>query len=153
MEVYIDNMLVKTKTEDELLQNLETVFSCLRKYRMRLNPHKCVFAVKAMKFLGFMLTNRGIEANPDKCKEILEMKSPSSVKDVYRLTGRIASLSRFLAASSRKASLFFSLLKKGIILNGFRNVRQHSKNSSPICQVHQFCVNWRLANHCFCTSQ
>ena len=67
---------------------------------MRLNPHKCVFAVKAGKFLGFMLTNRGIEANPDKCKAILEMKSPSSVKDVQRLLGIIASLSRFLVASA-----------------------------------------------------
>ena len=59
-----------------------------------------------------MLTNRGIEVNPDKCKAILEMKSPSSVKDVQHLTGRITSLSRFLAASAWKASPFFSLLKK-----------------------------------------
>ena len=82
MEVYIDDMLVKLKTEEELLQNMETVFTCLRKHRMRLNPQKCVFAVEAGKFLGFMLTNRGIEVNPDKCKAILEMKSPSSLKDV-----------------------------------------------------------------------
>ena len=59
-----------------------------------------------------MLTNRGIEANLDKCKAILEKKSPSFVKDVQHLTGRIASLSRFLAASTQKASPFFSLLKK-----------------------------------------
>ena len=89
MEIYIDDMLVKMKTEDELLQNLEAVFSCLRKHRMWLNPQKCVFTVEAGKFLGFMLTNREIEANPDKCKAILEMKSPSCVKDVQRLTGRI----------------------------------------------------------------
>ena len=71
---------------------------------MRLNPHKCVFTIKAGKFLGFMLTNRGIKANPDKCKAILEMKSLSSVKDVQRLLGIIASLSRFLVASAWKAS-------------------------------------------------
>ena len=59
-----------------------------------------------------MLINRGIEANPNKCKAILEMKSPSSVKDVQCLTGRIASLSRFLTDSAWKASPFFSLLKK-----------------------------------------
>ena len=59
-----------------------------------------------------MLTNRGIEANPDKCKTILEMKSLSCVKDVQGLTGRITSLYRFLAASAQKASPFFSLLKK-----------------------------------------
>ena len=112
MEIYIDDMLVKTKMEDELLQNLETIFSCLQNYRMRLNPHKCVFVVEAGKFLGFMVTNQGIEANPNKCKEILEMKSPSSVEDVQRLTGRVASLSRFLASSARKKSPFFSLLKR-----------------------------------------
>ena len=121
MEVYIDDMLVKTKMEDELLQNLEIVFSCLWKHRMRLNPQKCVFAIEAGKFLGFMLTNRGIEANPDKCKVILEMKSPSCVKDVQRLTGRIASLFRFLAASAQKALPFSHYWRKRVILNGLRN--------------------------------
>ena len=79
---------------------------------MRLNPQKFVFAVEAGKLLGFMLTNRGIEANLDKCKAILEMKSPSSMKDVQCLMGRITSLSRFLVALARKASPFFSLLTK-----------------------------------------
>ena len=68
MEVYIDDMLVKTKAEEELLPNLETIFGCLQRHGMRLNPHKCVFAVEAEKFLGFMLTHQGIEANPNKCK-------------------------------------------------------------------------------------
>ena len=81
MEVYIDDMLVKTKVEKEFLPNLETVIGYLRRHRMKLNPHKCIFAVDARKFLGFMLIHRGIEANPDKCKAILEMKSPSFVKD------------------------------------------------------------------------
>ena len=112
MEVYIDDMLVKTKTEKELLPSLEALFGYLRRHRMRLNPQKCVFTVEAGKFLGFMLTHQGIEANPDKYKAVLEMKSPNSVKDIQRLTGRIASLSRFLAASVRKVAPFFSLLKK-----------------------------------------
>ena len=82
MEVYIDDMLVKTKEEEELLSNLEIVFGCLRKHKMRLDPQKCVFAIEVGKFLGFMFTNRGIEANPDKCQAMLEMKSSTSVKDV-----------------------------------------------------------------------
>ena len=57
MEICINDMLVKTMEEDELLPNLETIFDCLRKHRMRLNPQKCAFAVKARKFLGFMLTH------------------------------------------------------------------------------------------------
>ena len=67
MEVYIDDMLVKIMEEEELLSNLKTVFGCLRKHKMRLNPQKCVFVVEAEKFLSFMLAHRGIEANPDKC--------------------------------------------------------------------------------------
>ena len=82
IEVYIDDMLVKMLEKKELLPNLETVFDCLRKHRMRLNPQKCAFAIKVGKFLGFMLTHRGIEANPDKCQAILEMKSLTSVKEV-----------------------------------------------------------------------
>ena len=79
---------------------------------MRLNPQKCAFAVEAGKFLSFMFTYRGIKTNPDKCRAILEMKSPTSMKEVQRLTERITSLSRFMAASARKALSFLSLLKK-----------------------------------------
>ena len=70
----------------------------LRKHMMRLNFQQCAFAVEARKFLGFILTHRGIKANLDKCQAILEMTSPTSVKEVQRLTGRIASFSRFLVA-------------------------------------------------------
>ena len=117
MEVYIDNMLVKIKAKDELLSNLETMFECLRRHRMRLNPQKCVFAIEAWKFLGFMLTHQGIEVNPDKYQAILKMKNTTSVKDVQCLTRRITSLSRFLAASAQKASPFFTLLKKEILVD------------------------------------
>ena len=75
MEVYIEDMLVKTKEEESLLYDLEVVFGRLRQHNMMLNPNKCAFAVEAGKFLGFMLTHRGIEANPDKCRAILEMKT------------------------------------------------------------------------------
>ena len=113
MEVYIDNMLVKIKEEGSLFSDLEVVLGRLRQHNMRLNPHKCAFTVAAGKFLGFMLTHRGIEANPDKCRAILEMKSPMTVKEVQRLAGRITSFSRLMAASARKALPFFSVLRKG----------------------------------------
>ena len=71
MEVYIDDILVKTREENNLLSDLEVVFDCLWWHNMRLNPQKCAFAVEAGKFLGFKLTHWGIEANPDKCQEIL----------------------------------------------------------------------------------
>ncbi|XP_057746674.1 uncharacterized protein LOC130965935 [Arachis stenosperma] len=81
---------------------------------MRLNPLKCAFAMEADKFLGFMITQRGVEANPEKCQAILQMKSPGCIKDVQRLAGRLTSLSRFLGASATKALPFFNLMKKGM---------------------------------------
>lgn len=70
---------------------------------MHLNPTKFSFGVQAGEFLGLMLTNRGIEANPDKCRAILEMQSPSYPKEVQQLTGRLAALSCFLSCAGEKA--------------------------------------------------
>ncbi|XP_015956824.1 uncharacterized protein LOC107481123 [Arachis duranensis] len=86
----------------------------VKKHGMRLNPLKCAFAMEVGKFLGFMITQRGVEANPEKCQAILQMKSPSCVKDVQRLAGRLTSLSHFLRASAAKALPFFNLMRKGI---------------------------------------
>ena len=112
IEVYIDDMLVKTTEDEKLLSNLETIFGCLCKYQMRLNSQKCAFAIEARKFLGFMLTHQRIEANPDKCQAILDMKSLTSIKEVQHLTRRIAFFSRFLMTSAWKVLTFFALLRK-----------------------------------------
>jgi hypothetical protein len=72
---------------------------------MRLNPAKCSFGVQSGKFLGFMLTNRGIEANSDKCQAIIDMRSPMIVKEVQQLAGRIAALSRFLSCSKKERKI------------------------------------------------
>nr|KYP56659.1 Retrotransposable element Tf2 [Cajanus cajan] len=79
---------------------------------MRLNPEKCVFGIQGGKFLGFMITSRGIEANPEKCKAIIQMQSPQTVKDVQRLAGRLVSLSRFIPRLADKAGPIFTLLRK-----------------------------------------
>ena len=82
MEVFVDDMLVKSKDEANHLDNLKETFSTLCKYNMKLNPAKCVFAITSGKLLGFMVSQQGIEANPDKVKEIIEVKSPKTVKEV-----------------------------------------------------------------------
>ena len=79
---------------------------------MKLNPAKCAFGVSAEKFLGFIVNNRGIEENPDKIKVVLDMPSPSGIKEVQRLTGRIAALRRFVSRVSDKCQPFFQVLKK-----------------------------------------
>ena len=112
IEVYIDDMIVKTKDSEDPSKDLESVFQRLRQFNLRLNPLKCTFGMEAGKFLGFMLTSCGIEANLDKCRAILDMTSPKTVKDVQQLTGRIAGLSHFLPASAKRCLPMFKALKK-----------------------------------------
>ena len=112
MEVYIDDMLVKSTTAKLHIAHLAEAFQILKKYNMKLNPAKYAFGVSARKFLGFIVNNRGIEANPDKIKSVLDMPSPSNIKEVQRLTGRIATLSRFVSKASDKCQHFFHVLKK-----------------------------------------
>ena len=82
MEVYIDDMLEKSTTDELHIAHLFEAFQILREYNMKLNPAKCAFGVSVGKFLGFIVNNRGIEANPDKIKAVLDMPSPSSIKEV-----------------------------------------------------------------------
>uniref|UniRef100_A0A2N9H1Z5 Integrase catalytic domain-containing protein n=1 Tax=Fagus sylvatica TaxID=28930 RepID=A0A2N9H1Z5_FAGSY len=112
IEVYIDDMLVKSREEDDHLKDIKETFNTLRKYQMRLNPSKCAFGVSSGKFLGFMVSQRGIKANPDKIKAILEMQPPRNIKEIQGLTGRIAALNRFVSLSTDKCLPFFKVLRK-----------------------------------------
>ena len=112
MEVYIEDMLVKSTTAKLHIAYLSEAFQILREYNMKLNPAKCSFGVSAGKFLGFIVNNRGIEANQNKIKVVLDMPPPSSMKEVQRLTGRIVALRRFVSRASDKCHPFFQVLKK-----------------------------------------
>ena len=112
MEVYIDDMLVKSTTAELHISHMAEAFQIMKEYNMKLNPAKCTFGVSTGKFLGFIVNNRGIEANPDKIKAVLDMPPPSNIKEVQRLTGRIAALSRFVSKASDKCQPFFQVLKK-----------------------------------------
>ena len=112
MEVYINNMLVKSTTVELHIAHLAAAFQILKKYNMKLNPSKCAFGVSVGKFLGFIANNQGIEANPDKIKVVLDMPPPSNIKEVQHLTGRIVALSRFVSKASDKCQPFFQVLKK-----------------------------------------
>ena len=94
------------------MSDLEELFATIAKYRSKLNPEKYVFGVEAGKFLGFLLTERGIEANPEKCAAILAMRSLASVKEVQQLTGRMAALSRFVSTGGEKRHPYFQCLKR-----------------------------------------
>nr|KYP52801.1 Retrovirus-related Pol polyprotein from transposon opus [Cajanus cajan] len=106
MEVYVDDMVVKTTSTKGHAADLAEVFSQIRKHNMRLNPEKCVFSIQGGKFLGFTITSRGIEANPEKCKAIIKMQSPQTVKEVQRLAGRKSELAGRMIAWSVELSEF-----------------------------------------------
>ena len=112
VEVYVDDMLVKSLDEYKHLDDLKETFDTLRRHQMKLNPSKCAFGASSGKFLGFMVSQRGIEANPDKIQAILDMEPPKNIKEVQSLTGRVAALNRFVSKATDKCLPFFKILRK-----------------------------------------
>ena len=113
MEVYVNDMLVKSLKADEHIKNIQESFEVLRKFKMKLNPAKCTFGVTSGKFLGFMVNHCCIEANPTKIQALLDMESPCKVKEVQSLTGLVAVLNRFISRAIDKCQPFFHALRKG----------------------------------------
>ena len=111
MEVYIDDMLVKSKQRPDHATHLQQTFDLLREYGMKLNPLKCAFGVNVDRFLGFMVTQRGIEANPAQHKAILQSPAPSSKKGIQQLTGRLAALGHFISRFTDWLKPFFTTLR------------------------------------------
>jgi hypothetical protein len=112
MEVYVDDMLVKSTKSIDHVHDLREAFETLKRYGMKLNPAKCAFGVSSGKFLGYMVSSRGIEANPEKIRAILEMQSPKTTKQLQQLTGRLAALNQFISRSTDKCLPFFKILRK-----------------------------------------
>ena len=111
MEVYVDDILVKLKTVADHVAHLADTFVFLRRYRMRLNPLKCVLRVAFEKFLGFMVNHRGVEDNPEKIQALIDMRPPNKTKEVKILTRIVAALNRFISRVTEKCLPFFDLLK------------------------------------------
>jgi dsDNA-binding SOS-regulon protein len=112
VEAYVDEMIVKTTSKDDLIADLAQTFANVRHYRWKLNPEKCVFGVPSGKLLVFMVSHHGIEANPTKVDAIRRMNRPTEKKDVMKLTGMMAALGRFISKLGEKGLTFFKMLKK-----------------------------------------
>lgn len=108
MKVYVDDMLVKSKRVSEHIRNLKDCFDVFRQYQMKLNSPKCAFRVESAKFLGFMVNQWGIKA---KAQAVIDLQPPRTIKEIQRLTGIIAALSRFMSKSIDKCHHFFQALK------------------------------------------
>src|SRR5437667_870495 len=112
VEAYVDDVVIKSRVKEDLISDLSKTFTNLRRFRWKLNPEKCVFGVPSGKLLGFIVSYRGIEANPEKLKDIFRMNSPTKLKDVQKLMGCMAALSRFVSRLGEWAMPFYKLLKK-----------------------------------------
>jgi hypothetical protein len=112
VEVYVDDIIVKVKSRASLLDNLALVFDRLCLTRTKLNPNHFVFGVTVGKLLGFLVSYRGIEANPKKIRTIEAMQPPTRIKDVQKLTGCLTALSQFISRLVEQALPFFKLLRK-----------------------------------------
>jgi hypothetical protein len=111
VEAYVDDVVVKTRNSNTLIADLEETFASLREYRWKLNPNECVFGVPSGKLLGFIISHHGIEANPEMISTITNMRAPTCIKDVQKLTGCMAALNRFISKLGERGLPFFKLLK------------------------------------------
>ena len=112
IEIYVDDMVVKSKMVTEHLGDLGDIFDVLRRHKLRLNASKCSFGVGSGNFLGYIVTHRGIEVNPDQIKEINDLKLPRNAKEVQKLTGMIAALNRFISRLADICRPFYLLINK-----------------------------------------
>ena len=112
IEIYVNDMVVKSKVVTEHLEDLGDIFDILRGHKLRLNASKCSFGVGSGKFLGYMVTHRGIEVNPDQIKAIRDLKPPRNAKEVQKLIGMIAALNRFISRSADRCRPFYLLINK-----------------------------------------
>jgi hypothetical protein len=108
---YVDDIIVKSTKQENHITDLQETFANFRQAGLKLNPEKCVIGVKKGKFLGCLVSTKGIEANPSKIEAILRMEPPSTKKGAQRLTGRLASLNRFISRSAERNLPFFEILK------------------------------------------
>ena len=112
IEIYIDDMVMKSKMVLKHLGDLRAIFEILRKYKLRLNASRCSFGVGSGKFLDYMVIHKGIEVNPDQIKVINNLRSPRNPKEVQKLTGMAAALNRFISRSADRCRPFFLLINK-----------------------------------------
>ena len=112
VEVYVDDMIMKSKNRESHITNLRKFFERIKEYRLRLNSQKCTFGVIVGKLLGFLVSDRGIEVDPSKIKAILEMLPPKSEKEIKGFLGRLQYINRFIAKLTSTYEPIFKLLRK-----------------------------------------
>jgi hypothetical protein len=145
-------VVVKTTSEDDLITDLAETFSNLRHNRWKLNPEKCIFGVASDNLQGFMVSHRGVEANPTKVDTIGKKKRPTGKKDVMKLTGMMSALGRFISKLGEKGLPFFKLLKKSDKFEWTNKEDQALKELKTFLTTALIFVPRRLKRPCYSTS-
>ena len=110
-----------------MVQDVEETFESLHRVDLRLNPEKCVFGIPSGKLLGFLVSHRGIEANPQKVKAIEDMSPPQTLKEMEKLAGRVTALGRFMSKLGERTLPFFKLMKRRARSSGPRRPTKLSR--------------------------
>jgi len=150
VEVYVDDIVVKTKVGSTLVEDLSLVFDRLCTMCTKLNPEKCIFGILAGKLLGFLVSHRGIEANPAKIKAIEAMRPPGRIKDVQKLTGSLAALSFFILRLAERALPFFKLLRRSGPFSWTEEAEQALQELKRHLTSLPVLVAPEPVRHCFC---
>jgi hypothetical protein len=108
---YVDDIVIMSEKEKDHIADLTETFNNMRRNGLKLNPEKCIFGIQKGKLLGCMVSKRGIQANPQKIEALQRMQPPRNRKEVQRLTGRIASLNRFISNAAERSLPFFKVLR------------------------------------------
>ena len=135
--MYVDDIVVKSREARTLLEDLEETFANIRKVNPRLNLEKCVFGIPSGKLLGFLVSHRGIKANPEKLKAIESMCLPQTLKEMQKLAGCVTSLVRFISKLGEHALPFFKLIKRRGRSSGLRRLTRHFRTSRDTSPAHQ----------------
>ena len=135
VEVYVDDMIAKSKEGEDHLRVLKKLFERLRQFQLKLNPEKCTFGVTSGKLLGFVVSQRGIEVDPDKVKAIIDLPPPRTIKEVRGILGRLNYIARFISQLTDKCRPLFRLLKKNALIEwdeecerAFNQIKQYLVN-------------------------
>jgi hypothetical protein len=137
---YVDDIVVKSVQRRDHISDLAETFANLRAANLKLNPEKCVFGIHKGKVLGCLVSTKGIEANRDKIKALVEMQDPVSVKDVQKLSGRVAALNRFIPRAAERSLPFFQVLKSAKNFQwsetqkqAFQELKDYLSNMTKLC--------------------
>jgi hypothetical protein len=137
---YVDDIVVKSIQRRDHISDLVETFVNLKAANLKLNPEKCVFNIHKGKVLGCLVSTKGIEANPDKIKDLIEMQDPVSVKDVQKLTGRVAALNRFISRAAERTLPFFQVLRSSKNIQwsetqkqAFQELKDYLSNMTKLC--------------------